>query len=92
MRPQTPGPAPAAPSKMSGLDQLRDPGQSKGMAASIQERQLRGIHGLLPPRCLLPSANLSPLGKDHPPMFLCAQGEEPGRAGGPLPQEHAGHG
>jgi malate dehydrogenase (oxaloacetate-decarboxylating)(NADP+) len=32
------------------MDNLRDPRLSKGLGASIEERQLLGIHGLLPPR------------------------------------------
>jgi len=43
-------PPSACPPKVSGMDNLRDPRLSKGLGASIEERQLLGIHGLLPPR------------------------------------------
>jgi len=43
-------PPSASPAKVSGLDQLHNPRLAKGMGASIEERQLQGIHGLLPPR------------------------------------------
>jgi len=43
-------PPSAVPSKISGLDHIRDPRLAKGLAASIEERQVLGIHGLLPPR------------------------------------------
>jgi malate dehydrogenase (oxaloacetate-decarboxylating)(NADP+) len=38
------------PSKVTGIDYLRDPKLFKGMAFSLDERQTLGIHGLLPPR------------------------------------------
>ncbi|XP_038218741.1 NADP-dependent malic enzyme-like isoform X1 [Zerene cesonia] len=37
-------------SRLSGLDRLKHPGLNKGMAFTIEERQVMGIHGLLPPR------------------------------------------
>jgi len=43
-------PPSASPAKVSGLDQMHNPRLAKGMGASIEERQLQGIHGLLPPR------------------------------------------
>jgi len=43
-------PPSAKPAKMNGIDNLRDSRLAKGMATSIEERQLLGIHGLLPPR------------------------------------------
>ncbi|XP_041968308.1 NADP-dependent malic enzyme-like isoform X2 [Aricia agestis] len=39
-----------ANSRLSGLDRLKHPGLNKGMAFTIEERQVMGIHGLLPPR------------------------------------------
>jgi len=38
------------PAKISGVDNLKDSRLAKGMATTIEERQLLGIHGLLPPR------------------------------------------
>ena len=38
------------PSKVTGMDYLRDPKMFKGMAFNLEERQSLGIHGLLPPR------------------------------------------
>ena len=38
------------PSKVSGIDYIRDPKLFKGMAFTLEERQTLGIHGLLPPR------------------------------------------
>ncbi|XP_069700053.1 NADP-dependent malic enzyme-like isoform X2 [Periplaneta americana] len=38
------------PSTVRGLDHLRDPRLNKGMAFTLEERQLLGIHGLIPPR------------------------------------------
>merc|ERR1712002_412026 len=38
------------PSQVSGMDYLRDPKLFKGMGFSLEERQMLGIHGLLPPR------------------------------------------
>jgi len=43
-------PPSACPAKISGIDNIRDPRLAKGLATSIEERQLLGIHGLLPPR------------------------------------------
>jgi len=43
-------PPSASPAKMTGMDNLKDPRLTKGMAATIEERQLLGIHGLLPAR------------------------------------------
>ncbi|XP_049870658.1 NADP-dependent malic enzyme-like isoform X2 [Pectinophora gossypiella] len=37
-------------SRVSGLDRLKHPGLNKGMAFTIEERQVLGIHGLLPAR------------------------------------------
>ncbi|CAH1373378.1 unnamed protein product [Tenebrio molitor] len=39
-----------SPSTLSGLDRLRHPGVTKGMAFTLEERQALGIHGLLPAR------------------------------------------
>jgi len=38
------------PSMVRGLDYLRDPRLNKGMAFTLEERQVLGIHGLIPPR------------------------------------------
>jgi len=43
-------PPSAMPAKISGVDNLKDSRLAKGMATTIEERQLLGIHGLLPPR------------------------------------------
>jgi len=43
-------PPSAKPGKIMGVDNLRDSRLAKGMATTIEERQLFGIHGLLPPR------------------------------------------
>merc|ERR1712142_1372610 len=43
-------PPSARPAKITGMDHIRDSRLAKGMATSIEERQLLGIHGLLPPR------------------------------------------
>jgi len=43
-------PPSAKPGKITGVDQLKDSRLAKGMATTIEERQLLGIHGLLPPR------------------------------------------
>jgi len=43
-------PPSVCPAKVIGLDILRDPRQTKGMAAGVEERQIQAIHGLLPPR------------------------------------------
>lgn len=43
-------PPSAKPAKITGVDNLRDSRLAKGMATTIEERQLLGIHGLLPPR------------------------------------------
>ncbi|KAL3882184.1 hypothetical protein ACJMK2_028552 [Sinanodonta woodiana] len=39
-------------SKVRGIDILRDPKVNKGQAFTLKERQLMGIHGLLPP-CII---------------------------------------
>ncbi|XP_071438727.1 NADP-dependent malic enzyme-like [Hetaerina americana] len=38
------------PSMVRGIDHIRDPRLNKGLAFTFQERQLLGIHGLIPPR------------------------------------------
>merc|ERR1719309_447489 len=38
------------PSMVRGIDYLRDPRLNKGMAFTLEERQVLGIHGLIPPR------------------------------------------
>ncbi|XP_056639502.1 uncharacterized protein LOC130446962 isoform X1 [Diorhabda sublineata] len=38
-----------APGKVSGLERLRLPALNKGLAFTFEERQILGIHGLLPP-------------------------------------------
>lgn len=52
-RPKTPHPDPKKElinhSKIRGIDILRDPRLNKGQAFTLRERQLMGIHGLLPP-------------------------------------------
>ncbi|XP_018327664.1 NADP-dependent malic enzyme-like isoform X2 [Agrilus planipennis] len=39
-----------SPSQVKGIDHLRDPRLNKGLAFTLEERQLLGIHGLQPPR------------------------------------------
>jgi len=43
-------PPSARPARITGMDCIRDSRLAKGMATSIEDRQLLGIHGLLPPR------------------------------------------
>jgi len=43
-------PPSSTPSRTSGLDHIHDPRLTKGLATGIEERQVLGIHGLLPPR------------------------------------------
>lgn len=38
------------PNMVRGLDYIRDPRLNKGMAFTLEERQVLGIHGLIPPR------------------------------------------
>ncbi|XP_023334127.1 uncharacterized protein LOC111705714 [Eurytemora carolleeae] len=38
------------PSTISGSESMKNPRINKGLAAGIEERQILGIHGLLPPR------------------------------------------
>jgi len=52
-------PPSAMPAKISGVDILKDSRLAKGMAATIEERQLVGIHGLLPPRVKTQSEQVS---------------------------------
>jgi len=52
-------PPSAQPAKTAGVDHLKDSRLAKGMATTIEERQLLGIHGLLPPRVKTQSEQVS---------------------------------
>jgi len=52
-------PPSAQPAKIAGVDHLKDSRLAKGMATTIDERQLLGIHGLLPPRVKTQSEQVS---------------------------------
>jgi len=52
-------PPSAQPAKVAGVDHLKDSRLAKGMATTIDERQLLGIHGLLPPRVKTQSEQVS---------------------------------
>ena len=42
--------SPGAPCRVSGREQLKEARLTKGLSFTLEERQLLGIHGLLPPR------------------------------------------